>query len=202
MNNNEIHQFLIDYAEGTLDESGRQRVEEELKKSHQLRHDLDLLRSTLDLLQQQEEGSLPAHYFTNFVPRLRARLDDRKMFNRFSIPAWMQRFAAPVSAVIITVSMFGLYYLLMPDPSLRVLSSIVQEAEQAEVEQLIANSTPVGSTITIASTPSVDSQIIAEEILVSASLYDYVVSDSQILSQLEEQDLELIVQRLGTGAIQ
>ncbi|MEW5799480.1 MAG: hypothetical protein AB1728_10805 [Bacteroidota bacterium] len=202
MNNNELNRLLIDYAEGTLDETGRKRVEQELKKSHQLRTDLDILRSTLDHLQHQDEENVPSHYFSNFLPRLRERLDEKRVFNRFTIPLWLQKIAVPVSTTVIIFSMIGLYNLLMPDTSLQVLSSIVRETEQADVEQMIANSTPIGITITSVPTSTIDSQVIAEELLVSASLFDYVVSDSQILSQLDEQDVELIVQRLVTGSIQ
>ena len=202
MISNEIYRLLIDYAEGTLDETGRKRVEKELKKSYQLRADLDILRSTLDHLQHQDEASVPNHYFSNFLPRLRERLNGKRIFNRFIIPSWLQKIAVPASTAVIIFSMIGLYNLLMPDTSLQMLSSIVRETEQSEVEQLIENSTPIGITISSVPTTTIDSQVIAEELLISASLYDYVVSDFQILSQLDEQDVELIVQQLGTGSIQ
>lgn len=199
MNRDEIYLSLIDYAEGTLDSSRRSLIESELKKSYLLRKDLELLQSTLASLQQHEENDISSHYFSNFLPRLRENIDRKKTVNRFLYPLWLQRLAVPFSAAVVIVSLFGLYQLFLPDTSMQVLSSIVYEAEQGEVEQLIATGTPFG--VSMVSASSVNEQFLADQLLTASSLYDNVVSDTQILSQLDEQDVDLIVQHLNNGLV-
>ncbi len=200
MNNDELYQLLIDYAEGTLDETGRKRVEAELKKSHKVRMDLELLRSTLGYLQHQDEESVPNHYFSSFLPRVREKIEQKKEFHRFIIPLWLQKVSAPLSAVAVLVALFGMYNLFMPDTSQQELSLIVRETEQKEVDQLVTIGTPFEVVATTVSSSTFNSQILADELLATASLYENVISDVQILSQLDEQDVELIVRQLGTGS--
>ncbi|MBI2428814.1 MAG: hypothetical protein HYV29_08475 [Ignavibacteriales bacterium] len=203
MNRDELYRLLIDYAEGTLDSSQKKLIETELKKSYPLRKDLELLQSTFASLQRDEEEDISSYYFSNFLPRLRENIDRRKTYHLFVVPLWLQKLAAPLSVAVVILSLFGLYNLLLPDTTMQVLRSIVHEAEQGEVEQLIATGTPFG--VSTGSTSSVFSsgneQMLAEELLTTSSLYDNVVSDSQILSQLDEQDVDLIVQHLNTGLV-
>lgn len=204
MNNYELSQLLIDYAEGTLDAAGKSRIEEALRNSHRLRTELAALRTTFGLLQHLDEESVPNHYFTNFLPRVRERLVRKRMFHRMSVPLWLQKVSAPLLTSVIIMAMYGMYNLFKPDSSRQILASLVQETEQRELEQLMTTVAPFELSAASMSSSStiLNSQFLAEELLATSSLYDNVVSDVQILSQLDEQDVEMIVLQLGTGSVQ
>lgn len=204
MTHNKLRQLLIEYAEGTLDSAGKTIIESELKKSSSLRNELAELKSAFEALQQNDDAHVPDHYYTSFLPRLREKLDRKSSFTVLLFPSWVQRVAVPATVAAICLILFGVYNLLKPEEPSQVLASIVRQSQQDELEQLISESTPFSTVPSVASSSNahMNSQILAKEVLSSSSLYDNVVSDTQILAQLDDQDVEFIVNQLNAGSVQ
>jgi hypothetical protein len=204
MTHNELQQLLIEYAEGTLDSTRKTLLENELKKSSSLRNELADLKSAFEMLQQNEDVEVPSHYYATFLPRLREKLDRNTSFATVFFPSWLQRAIVPATVAALCAVFFGVYHLLKPEDPSQALASIVRQSQQEELEQLISESAPFSTLQNgIASSNSfVNSQILAKEVVSSSSLYDNVVSDTQILAQLDEQDVEFIVNQLNAGSVQ
>lgn len=197
MERDELYQLLIDYAEGTLDPSLKPAIEAELNKSAALRDELAVLQNTFAQLQHYEANDVPAQYFTTLLPRIRERIESHSRWKRFFIPLWVEKFAAPATALCVLMFIAGLYIVFLPDNARPAIYSVVRQSEPEEVEQLMIFDTPFGSTSNFSSTPIVvNDNIIMREFLMTSSIYDNVVNDTQILAQLDEQEIEQIVQQL------
>lgn len=201
MKRDKVYQLLIDYAEGTIDQSLKPAIEAELNKSAALRDELVLLRNAFAQLQHYEANDAPSHYFTTFLPRLRERIESQSRWKRFVIPLWVEKIAAPATALFVLAFIAGLYSVFLPNDTKSVIDSVVRQSEAEEVERLMAVDAPFSFTSNIVSTPIVvNDNIIIRELLTSLSLYDNVVNDTQILAQLDEQDIEQIVQQLDAAS--
>jgi hypothetical protein len=197
---------LIDLAEGTLDPDRRAEVEEELRRSPELRLEFDGLQKTMDLLQQQDEMPPSPQYFRNFVPRLRERLSVSTDLSRSWIPSWFAPVAAPAATVFVIGIITMLYSILHPDTGENPLHSIIRQAEQSELEN--ADTYPLkhyyddSEYTLIDAETAVEQTLIAGGITVSQTMYEYEINDERMMTQMNEQDVDVIVAYLNDRFVQ
>ena len=122
-----LKELLIAYAEGTLPSEHKQEVEGLLESSIELRQEVELLQSAFRELQLESEQHVPAHYFTNVLPNIRAKLDNGIVVTHWSIPGFIQAFLRPVAAVTIVVAMFGMYQSLRPVTDRSAIISVLRD---------------------------------------------------------------------------
>jgi len=212
MLNDELKILLVEYAEGALDSSRKKVVEEQLKDSAELRRELQLIQNAFAQLLAVEGQQAPPHYFSNFLPRLREKLSHKRIGFWEAIPLRLKRSWVPAGAVLLIGIGIGLYYLLNPARGHQQLYEIVKEINQTDLDDVISNesladSEPLFTTNVenVVRTALVESDfsrnILESEVLASGSLYDNVVNDGQILSQLDDDEVEIILSKLNSNSV-
>jgi Putative zinc-finger len=156
MDCDKIQELLVGLRDGTLPQEEREAVERHVSTCVRCTNDLALIDEAFDLLRDVEEEDVPTHYFTNLLPRIHERIEQRHGHGfGFTLPIWLQRFLAPVSACAVLVLMFGMYNLFNPavDPTRSHLMEIVAELPGEEIEG-VAESESSSSVLSRAAEPS------------------------------------------------
>ncbi|MHB1050469.1 MAG: hypothetical protein ACYC09_10350 [Bacteroidota bacterium] len=206
MNSKISHIELIDFAEGTLDSDRKAEIEEVLRRSPELRQELDEIRTTMDVLQQHEETPPSPQYFQNFVPRLRVRLSGSTGGSRGWIPSWLVPVAAPAVTVFVIGVITLLYTALHPDSGENLLHSIIRQADQSEIDN--ADTYPLKHYYEdieyslIDAETAVEHTLMAGGIFVSQTLNEYEINDERMMTQLNEQDVAVIIAYLNDRSVQ
>lgn len=202
MNRNELYGLVIEYAEGTLDASRKAEVEKLLLDNPELRNDLESIRLAFGELQHEQEMKAPEFYFSNFLPRVRERIEEDSRFTMQFIPSWLQPIIVPAVILIVLLSFAGLYESLKPEHRQSPVYSIVNEIEPSKIDEVtdyLAGfdlSIPGRTTHSELLAENFDQTLFADDIIASNTLYENVMYDNQILSQLEENDIEYILEQL------
>ncbi len=206
MKNKLSHIDLIDLAEGLLDSDRRTELEDAMRRFPEMQREFDELRTTMDLLQQHEETPPAPQYFQNFIPRLRDRLDNGAVHGHGWIPSWLVPIAAPVVTVIVIGVITVLYSALNPDTGENILYSIIRQADQSELDN--ADTYPLNKyyddieyTLIDAET-AVEQTLIAGGITISQTLNEFEINDERMMTQLNEQEVDVIVAYLNDRAVQ
>ena len=190
----ELHELLIEYAEGTLPADRKMEAETLLSATPELRHDVEFLQSTFRNLQSDEPGSVPDHYFTNFLPRVREKLEKGVEYSHWSVPQMLQSLFQPAVAVMIVVAMAGLYRSFSPETAPSTIYTLVNEIEQNEISAFINEASPISSStsenIFVAKLPN-------ELLGIDPSNYQ---TENEVFALLEDQEAELVVDRIQRTA--
>ena len=189
MNVDERHEALIEYAEGTISGGRKEEVDALLANSYELRNELELLRSVFQELQNEDEGSVPEHYFTNFLPKIRKKLDAGAEYSYWSIPGFLQSFLQPALVVIIMVSLYGLYQTFNPDLSPSPIYALVNEFEQNEIMALVNESSSYASNNEVVFETKLPNELFG----IYASNYQ---TENEMFSLLDEHEAEQVVERI------
>ncbi|MGA9406936.1 MAG: zf-HC2 domain-containing protein [Bacteroidota bacterium] len=140
MDCDKIQYFLVGLREGTLSPEEREMADNHVAACARCGEDLKVIDEALESLRNVDNEEVPNHYFTNLLPRIRQRLEQRPErafgFSGFALPAWMQRCLAPVSAGAVLSCMIALYILCNPiaDTTQLPLKEIVAELPREEVD--------------------------------------------------------------------
>lgn len=207
MRRDQLYGLLVEYAEGTLDDIQKRQVEEVLRESPELQGDLELLRDTFSALQEMQVQPSPAHYFSNFLPRLRQRIDGSRPKFIAAIPGFSRAMKIPALAVIITACTIGVYLLLPPANADEPIYSIIKEIQQEETQEISIDGLPLRAeesftpiTEDVVATALVEADLLKGIAVLETnalnSQYEDVTDDGQILTQLDEEDIEMIFERL------
>lgn len=190
----ELHEVLIEYAEGTLPADRTMEVETLLSTSPELRHDVEFLRSTFRELQLDDESSVPDHYFTNFLPRVREKLERGVEYSHWSVPQMLQSLFQPAVTVMIVIAIVGLYRSFSPEMTPSTIYSLVHEIEQNEISAFMDEASTISSNtsenIFVAKLPN-------ELLGVDPSNYQ---TENEVFALLEDQEAELVVDRIQRTA--
>jgi hypothetical protein len=144
----EISALLVELKEGTISAENKTLAEQHVATCAKCEADLILIGRAFEALRVSAGEEVPSHYFTNLLPRVRRRLDERdaKKFG-FALPEWVQRMIAPAVAVGVVISMIALFALLNPtyDTAQSHLIQIVSQFPKDEIEDVVdmANDSPV-----------------------------------------------------------
>lgn len=144
----EISPLLVELKEGTISGENQALAEQHIATCAKCKADLVMIGGAFEALRVSVDEELPTHYFTNLLPRVRQRLDERdvKKFG-FALPEWAQRMVAPASAIGVIISMAALFVFLNPtyDTTQSHLMQIVSQFPKEEIEGVVdmANYSPV-----------------------------------------------------------
>jgi hypothetical protein len=202
--------MLIDYAEGTLDRESGTAFEEQLRQSSALQRQLADIRSTFELLQQQEEPNLVGQYFNNFIPRLRQRIEQGERLYQFPIPSWLSPALAPVAVMVILVSMVTMYFVLQPETDGASYRSMMHYADQIEFDDassfaatpLATLNDDVFASIFVATEDPDARSLFPDGLFSTLILNEYAISADQLVTELHDQEIDLIVTRLTNRTVQ
>lgn len=144
----EVSPLLVELKEGTVSVENQALAEQHIATCAKCTADLVLIGGTFETLRASVDEEVPTHYFTNLLPRVRQRLDERdlKKFG-FALPEWAQRMIAPALAIGVVISMVALFVLLNPtyETTQSHLMQIVSQFPKDEIEGVVdmANYSPV-----------------------------------------------------------
>jgi hypothetical protein len=210
MSTDTIRGMLIDYAEGTLDRESRTAFEEQLRQSPALQRQLASIRSTFERLQQQEEPNLAGHYFNNFIPYLRQRIEQGERLSRFPIPSWLSPALAPVAVMVILASMVTMFFVLQPDTDETSYRNMIRYADHIEFDDassfaaspLATLNDDLFASIYVTTEDPDDRSLFPDGLFSALILNEYAISADQIVTELHDQEIDLIVTQLTNRTVQ
>ena len=197
----ELHMMLVEYAEGTLDASQQRLVEEEIKNSPELRRDLQLIRDTLAQLHVIEDREVPSHYFSNFLPRLRKRLERNEGKRVTFLPRWVYQ-TIPSMAVIVFIGIgIGTYYSLKPVNSSPPMYETLRGMDDTDIEDLLDFYADDVIEEALA-TSDFGKKNLVSKVLASNFMDENIINDAQLLFNLDDDEIELILKKLNSNTDQ
>ncbi len=210
MNENKVHERLIDYIEGNIPHEEKVEIESLLKKSPQMQNELDLIQAVFTELRHTSDENVPTHYFTNFLPRLRERLESGKIHSPFFIPEWYRLFTTPlvVSAIVLLIAI--MYQSFKPEELYSPIYSMVNNMERAEINSIV-DDTPdfISSPGIIRNTENllgdisnanvIESKFTEELLVLDVSSYQ---SEHELISDMGDKEIEQVLDRLDKPNVQ
>lgn len=136
MNCREVQHRLPDYARKMLPDRETNAVEEHLRTCSSCQRELKELQRVVQTLKSREESPAPAHYWSNLLPRIHARIEERQ---RRWLPSWIPRLVYPVAAaalllvVMMRVGTFDGRKLVVPEENR--LRALLEEVEVSELQR-------------------------------------------------------------------
>ncbi|MDP1676932.1 MAG: hypothetical protein Q8L88_08700 [Bacteroidota bacterium] len=210
MNENELHERLIDYVEGNILPEQKAEIESYLTKSPQMQNELDIIQSALNELRSISDENVPTHYFSNFLPRLRKRLESGKIHLPMFLPEWVRVFAAPVIVSVLVFSMIIMYQSFKPVELQSPIYSMVNDMERAEINSIVDETVDYGTILgiirsvenfsgDISNVSSIESTLTEDLLVLDVSAYQ---TENELLSDMGDQDVEQVLELLDKPSIQ
>lgn len=108
-NNEDLLYSLPDYITGKLNDEGIiHSIEEEISRNANFKEEYELMKETYSSIKDLEFSEPPAHYFTNLVPRINQRIENKSTFSfehMFRL-ANLFKYALPAVSVIVLIFIF------------------------------------------------------------------------------------------------
>ncbi len=210
MNENELHERLIDYVEGNISPEHKSEIESYLSKSPQMQNELDIIQSALNDLRSISDENVPPHYFSNFLPRLRERLESGKIQLPMFLPEWVRVFAAPVIVSMLVFSMIIMYQSFKPVELQSPIYSMVNDMERTEINSIVDETTDFGTipgmirsveniSGDISNGTSIESTLTEDLLVLDVSAYQ---TENELLSDMGDQDVEQVLELLDKPSVQ
>ena len=200
MNYREFEYLIPEYLDGTLDSDRRKDFEAFLAESLDARNNLENIQTAFDVLRSASVPDVPTHYFSNFVTRLRHRIDTEQTnsFRSWAVPAWVNRAFAPFLVVIIISSFAGLYEVMKPAEPAGSILSIVKDIDQNQYTDAVQDVSLFSNDSPVISENTINHALVGSATISSLLTDDDIISDRQILAQMDESDIEYALARLTT----
>ncbi len=205
MNENELHERLIDYVEGNI--SPHQKIEMEvlIQQSPQMQNELDVIQLALNELRNTSDENVPDHYFTNILPRIRERLETGKIHLPKFIPEWLRLFTASSVVSVIVFSIVIMYQSFKPEELRSPIYSMINTMERTEINSLVEESSDfelnsgiirsienfVGD---ISSVTIIESKLTEDVLALDVSSYQ---SEHELFLDMEDNEIEQVLDRLN-----
>ncbi|MFA6440448.1 MAG: hypothetical protein WCX28_14165 [Bacteriovoracaceae bacterium] len=181
---------LIEYAEGTLPKEQTAKLEALLDRSPEAREELEIIRSAFQRLNGAPSDSVPDHYFSNFLPQLRQKIDHGQVNIRWSIPRFFEPLIRPAMIAVGVVIFVSAYRSLEPQTTSSPIYNLISEFAPEEI-------------VVVLNEPSIFAYS-GDESTVEVALNSEVFgldpsqfqSESDLSTALEDQDFEQVVQQL------
>ena len=221
MDCDEIQYLLVGLREGTISPDEREIVDRHVATCARCTQDLQSIDEAFESLRNVENEETPNHYFTNLLPRVLQRLEERPEralgFSGFALPVWVQRCLAPLSAGAVLSCMIALYILFNPvaDTAQSPLREIVAELPKEEIDGVAESMSysnvlartmePSQRLMETISNPTLISQHI-ERVLVQDQL-DHGHSLSIFLAaehpfeDISDEDVDLVIKKLNDASL-
>lgn len=200
MNYDESIDLLLAEAEGRLPAERKAELEELLRRSPERRSELEDLRAAFAELRRQETPPVPEGYFNGLLSAVRSGIRRRPFRIAFAVPSWFQPLAAPAAALLIIAVMAGLYPALHDEPApASVLAAAAEEDGwfDAGAELLDGGVSGEQRLLALADGAVVRSVLLNGESVSAVPSDGTVLTDTQLLSHLNEQEIEAIVAGLS-----
>lgn len=189
-------ELLVEYVEGTLPVERRAEVEAMLSDFAEMRQEVEILRTAFQTLQSEEHISVPDHYFNNFLPRLRNKLENGAGYNVWSIPEFIQSFVRPATVFVIVVALIGMYRSFKPEIDRSAIYAVVNEFEQNDIPSIVDEST----VLAVNSSENNFEVSLPKELLgIDPSNYQ---TEGEVFAMLGDTEAEQVVERLQVTAHQ
>jgi hypothetical protein len=209
MSKNELHEHLIDYVEGNISFEQKVEIESLLRKSPQMQNELALMQTVFNELRNTSDEIVPTHYFSNFLPRLRERLESGKVHVPMFIPEWIRFFAVPSIVSVIVVSIGIMYQSFKPEELRSPIYSMVMDMERTEVNSIVDETTNFESNYgiirnienlvgDIANAAVVDSKLTEDLLVLDVSSYQ---SEHELFSDMGDKEIEQVIDRLDNPSV-
>ncbi|HTY10775.1 MAG TPA: zf-HC2 domain-containing protein [Bacteroidota bacterium] len=218
MDCDKIQGLLVGLREGTISQEEREIVERHTAACPQCTADLTLIDEALEALRNVADDTVPNHYFTNLLPRVRARIeqDSRKRIP-IAFPAWLQRFLAPASAGAVLASMIGMYFLFSPMADTQfALREIVSDLPKDEIEGVAESVTSAG-VLARATEPSqrleetlanptavtrrIERELVDDQLNHGHSLSIFLAAENPFEDIIENDDVDSIIKKLNDTSL-
>jgi len=204
----EIKFALPDFATGHVDDSMRKEIEGHVISCIDCLMELEDIRKTLSLVQEEVVWKPSGEYWANFLLRVNAKLETRK--SRLQVPAWVNKFAIPFATAIVAVIIISRIELTGVSTHSE-LKEIIAGASEGEIEQIVntfaASSTVSDPVIHRIEVSNIDDRIVAK--LTHAVLAEEIESDTTLptvsiygdesalnLEAISDQDFEKVLEQL------
>jgi hypothetical protein len=210
----EIRNLLPEFLSNRADDEEKEAVREHLERCASCREESLALKETFKALESSEKPTLAGTYWTNFLPRLHDRLNERGRTKRELAP-WVYKFLVPSAGLLVTVFLLSRIG-IVPEPrdSSLVERQLVEQMSPGEFHQLAESSFdplfPESSSRLEASLPRDEQTLHAINSLIAtpsdevirlheASLHGFVDLG---LEDLTDEEMEAVIQRLeGDGTL-
>ncbi len=221
MDCDEIQYLLVGLREGTISPEQREVVDRHIATCARCIKDLELIDEAFESLRNVENDEVPNHYFTNLLPRIHQRLEQRHEralgFSAFALPGWVQRFLAPVSAAAVLSCMIALYGLFNPiaDRMQLPLREIVSELPKEEIDgvaesmsysNVLARATePSQRLMETISNPAIVSQQIERELVDDQLNHGHSLSiflaAEHPFEDISDEDVDSVIKKLNDASL-
>ncbi len=144
--------LLPDFATGHVDDSVRREIEEHISVCLDCRAELEDVRKTISLVQQETLWKPSESYWMSFLPRVNARLAAED--SRLRVPAWVTKFAIPLAAALLALVIISRVQLTDGStyPQLKEIAAGTTEDEMEQVSSTLVTS----STVSYAAAPHIE----------------------------------------------
>jgi hypothetical protein len=209
MNENELHERLIDYVEGSISPKQKIEIESLIQQSPKMQNELDLIQTALNELQNISDEEVPAQYFTNILPRLRERLDSRTVHLSMFMPGWSHLFSSSLAVSLIVFSIGIMYRSFQPEELHSPIYSMVNDMERTEINSIIDETTEFGSNSgiirsienfvgDISNAGIIESKLTEDLLVLDVTSYQ---SDHELLSDMGDKEIEQVLDRLDKPSV-
>lgn len=121
----EIHILLSDYLENSLEPSKRKTVEQHLEECESCRLKLEETQQLFSVLAQDKVPPMEDDYWTNFLPRVRARIEERKK-PKFRLIPKTRLAVGLISLLLVAVVGYNLLHIHQNNPAMVDLNQNVE----------------------------------------------------------------------------
>ncbi len=112
----EIHILLSDYLEDLLEPSKRKMVERHLEECESCRLKLEEIKQLFSVLAQDKVPPMEEDYWTNFLPRVRARIEERRK-PKFRLVAKTRLALGLLSLLLVAIIGYNLFHTPQRNPA-------------------------------------------------------------------------------------
>jgi Putative zinc-finger len=210
--------LLVERQEGIISPEDAKTLDRHLSSCDRCRQDLALIGVSFETLRSVRDADPPTHYFTNLLPRIRQRIENRERRSFApALPLWVQRILAPGSALGVLGSIVALYVLLTPsfDPTKTGLRQIVSEVPRDEIDR-VAESASYSDVLTRTMEPSqrmletlsnpglvsqhIDRMLVDDQLEHGHTLSIFLAGDSPF-EDIAEEDVDSIILKLDKTSL-
>jgi hypothetical protein len=207
----EMRYLLPDFVSNRTSQEENKSVQEHLESCSSCSEEALVLKQTFEAVASSRTSIPPERYWTNFLPRLHGRLSDGRKTRRDLAP-WVSKFLLPSAGLVVTILLLSLTG-VVPEPkgSLLAERQLVRQMDTTEFYQLAESSVdplfPESSTRLETLLPQGEETRRAINSLIAPSSDEVVqlreggvrdLTDTG-LDDLTDEEMELVLQRLGSG---
>jgi hypothetical protein len=201
--------LLPDFIHGSLGDEFTIGIEEHVRTCASCRTELDELRRTIAIIAQDQRVDIPSSYFTSVLPRVRQRLEEKQGIRTYWNPV-MTKLAVPaVTAVLAIALLWHVPFSVSVVDQVNPLKAIAESATPEEFADILREQSSSSEWNSIQTRAA--SQVLMNEKFVKRQLVHEALagpsssplgdiaelSSQQLLTDLDESDVDEILQRLG-----